>query len=82
MPSGFYVLLRFFMRVDGVMIKMIDTRFHYETGNDYILKEFTSRESTYDKLKHVPPALYINPNEISDHLPISVRKNEILKFKK
>lgn len=82
MPSGFYVLMRFFMRVDGVMIKMNDARYHYETGNDFIVKEFTSRGSTYDKLKHVPPALFINPNDISDHLPISVKRNEILKFQK
>lgn len=61
---------------------MNDTRYHYETGNDFILKEYTSRGAKYDKLKHVPPALFINPNDISDHLPVSVRKNEILKFQK
>jgi type 2A phosphatase activator TIP41 len=80
MPSGYYVLLRHFMRVDNVMIRMNDTRYHYETGKDYILKEYTSREGTYDRLKHVPPALFISPNEISDHLPVSTRVQEILKF--
>jgi len=82
MPSGFYILLRFFLRVDNVMIRMNEARYHYETGNDYILKEYTSREATYDRLKSVPPALYISPNEIGDHLPINVRTNEILKFEK
>lgn len=80
MPSGFYILLRFFLRVDNVMIRMNDTRFHYETGKDYILKEYTSREATYDRLKHVPPALYISPNDLADHLPINLQKLEILKF--
>lgn len=80
MPSGFYILLRFFMRVDNVMIRMNEARYHYETGKDFILKEFTSREATYDGIKHVSPALYISPNEIGDHLPVSVRTQEVLKF--
>jgi type 2A phosphatase activator TIP41 len=80
MPSGFYVLLRFFMRVDNVLIRMNETRYYYENGKDYILKEYTSREATYERLKSVPPALYISPNEIGDHLPVNVRIHEILKF--
>lgn len=80
MPSGFYVLLRYFMRVDNVMIRMNETRYYFENGKDFILKEYTSREATYDRLKHVPPALYISPNEIGDHLPITVRTEEVLKF--
>lgn len=80
MPSGFYVLLRFFLRVDNVMIRMNESRYYFENGKNFIIKEYTSRESTYDRLKHVPPALYISPNEIGDHLPISVSSYEILKF--
>lgn len=68
------------MRVDNVMIRMNETRFHYELGNDYIVKEYTSREATYDKLKHVPPAIYTLVNEIGDHLPVTGRSNEIIKF--
>lgn len=30
MPSGFFLLLRFFMRVDNVMIRVNDTRLHYQ----------------------------------------------------
>jgi type 2A phosphatase activator TIP41 len=80
MPSGFYVLLRFFMRVDNVMIRMNETRYYFENGKDFIIKEYTSREATYDRLKHVPPALYISPNEIGDHLPVNVKSHELLKF--
>ncbi|CRK87788.1 CLUMA_CG001540, isoform A [Clunio marinus] len=72
MPSGFYILLRFFMRVDNVMIRMNETRYHYETGKDFIIKEYTSRESTYDRLRKVPPALFICPNEIGEHLPVTL----------
>lgn len=53
MPSGFFILLRFFLRVDDVLIRINDTRFHYEIDNDYILKEYTSKEATVQKLQHV-----------------------------
>lgn len=32
MPSSFFVLLRFFLRVDGVLIRMNDTRLHHEVS--------------------------------------------------
>lgn len=53
MPSGFFILLSYFLRVDGVLIRMNGTRFHYETGNDYMLKEYTSREAKFENIKHV-----------------------------
>ncbi|XP_037938770.1 TIP41-like protein [Teleopsis dalmanni] len=81
MPSGFYILLRHFLRVDDVLIKMHDTRFHYEIENDYIFKEYTKREATYDELKSVPPALYTIPNEIENFLPIKMKESSKLFFK-
>jgi type 2A phosphatase activator TIP41 len=82
MPSGFYILLRFFLRVDNVLIKMNETRYHFETGKNFILKEYTSRESTYQHLKEkaVPPAFFISPNDIADYLPVTLRTDEMLVF--
>jgi type 2A phosphatase activator TIP41 len=51
MPSGFFILLRFFMRVDGVLIRCFDTRYHYEVGNSYILREYIERESPISSLQ-------------------------------
>ena len=51
MPSGFFCLLRFYLRVDNTLIRVIDTRFHYEEGNNYILREYTERESKTEDLK-------------------------------
>lgn len=67
MPSGFFVLLRFYMRVDNVMIRVNDTRLHYETGNNYMLREFVSKE---DKVRDitVSPHSQTDPNEIANHL--------------
>lgn len=81
MPSGFFVLLRFFLRVDNVMIKMNDTRYHYEIENDYILREYTSRDAKVEELKTVPPPLYTLPNEIEKYLPIKEKITQKLFFK-
>lgn len=82
MPSGFFILLRYFLRVDHVLIKMNETRYHFETGKNYIVKEYTSRESTYEHLhdKAVPPAFFISPNDIADYLPVTEKTNEVLLF--
>lgn len=81
MPSGFYILLRNFLRVDGVLIKLNDTRYHYEVDNDYILKEFTAKSGTMEKLKHVPPAIFTDPQEVSTILPVDQKYTEMLFFK-
>lgn len=78
MPSGYFILLRFFLRVDNVMLRINDTRYYFETGLDYILKEYTSREAKYDQLKHVPPPFFIEPNEIEKYLPITLKTYEKL----
>ncbi|KAL5278848.1 TIPRL family protein [Megaselia abdita] len=76
MPSGFYVLLRFFLRVDNVLIRMNDSRFHFEVENNYIMKEFTSRECDieYLKTKKVPLSLCTVPEVIEKHLPVKTKK--------
>ena len=51
MPSGFFILLRFFMRVDGVLLRCFDTRYHYEVNKNYILREYSERQSPISSLK-------------------------------
>lgn len=80
MPSGFFILLRFFLRVDDVLIRINDTRFHYEIGNNFILKEFTSKEARVEKLQHVPPSLFVTPSEIEKHLPVSIKTTHKIIF--
>lgn len=80
MPSGFFILLSYFLRVDGVLIHMNGTRFHYETGNDFILKEYTSREAKFENIKHIPPAIYTTPSEIEKHLNITEKKTQKIFF--
>ncbi|XP_018610701.1 TIP41-like protein [Scleropages formosus] len=80
MPTSFFVLLRFFLRVDGVLIRINDTRIYHEAGKNYMLREFSTRESKISELKHVPPPLYTDPNEIAQHLPLRLTVCEKLEF--
>ncbi|XP_066581568.1 TIP41-like protein [Prorops nasuta] len=70
MPSSFFLLLRYFLRIDNVMLRIHDTRLYYEFGQDYLLREFTSREAQVKDL-HVPPVLFVEPSEIAPHLPLT-----------
>ncbi|XP_073828851.1 TIP41-like protein [Musca autumnalis] len=81
MPSGFFILLRHFLRVDNVLLKIHDTRFHYEVGNNYIFKEFTMRGASYEELKNVPPPYFTIPNEIEQHMPVKKKETYKLIFK-
>lgn len=80
MPSGFFILLRYFLRIDNVLVRINDSRFHFEIENPYILKEYTSKEARNEKLRHVPPALFTVPSEIEKHLPVLEKKSEKLFF--
>lgn len=44
MKQNFFVLLRFFLRVDQVLIRMNDTRIYWETGMDHLLREYAEKE--------------------------------------
>ncbi|XP_029375358.1 TIP41-like protein isoform X2 [Echeneis naucrates] len=80
MPTSFFLLLRFFLRVDGVLIRINDTRLYYEAGKNYMLREFSTREKKIAELKNVPAALYTDPNEIAQHLTLKLMVCEKLEL--
>lgn len=80
MPSSFFVLLRFFLRVDGVLIRTNDTRVYHEADKNYLLSEYSSRESYISALQNVPQYLFTDPNEISQYLPLKQLICEKLEF--
>ncbi|ESO13141.1 hypothetical protein HELRODRAFT_184876 [Helobdella robusta] len=69
MPTYFFILLRFYLRVDDVLVRVNDTRIFHEFGTNHILREFTKRQSKYGALE-VPLAVIRDPNEIVQHLSV------------
>ncbi|TYZ58636.1 hypothetical protein PybrP1_005151, partial [[Pythium] brassicae (nom. inval.)] len=50
MPSGFYVLARYWMRLDHVLVRLHETRVHHLFGQDHFLREYTRKEETFEAL--------------------------------
>jgi len=69
MPASFFILLRYFLRIDNVMLRMNDTRYYHEFDTDFILREYTSREAKTQDL-NVPPSRLIDPSEVAQFLPL------------
>jgi len=81
MPSGFFLLQRFFLRVDNTLIRVIDTRLYHDVTKSYLLREYSERESRTQDL-NVPTALLTNENEIVQHLNLVKEVTEKLSFPK
>ncbi|KAG3089174.1 hypothetical protein PI124_g17844 [Phytophthora idaei] len=50
MPSGFYVLSRYWMRLDHVVVRLHETRIHHLFGTDHFLREYTRKEEQFGAL--------------------------------
>ncbi|CAH1798915.1 unnamed protein product [Owenia fusiformis] len=79
MPSSFFILMRFYMRVDGVLIRTNDTRVYHQAGSNYMLREYTSKESKMSDLK-VEGHLLTDTNLIGEHLKLTHEQFEKLEF--
>ncbi|XP_021750798.1 TIP41-like protein [Chenopodium quinoa] len=87
MPSGWFVLLRFWLRVDGVLMRLRDTRLHCvfrENSFPVVLRESCWRECSFSALAAkgypVDVASYNDPSIISERLPIIKHKTQKLIF--
>ena len=53
MKDCFFGLLRSYLRVDNVLVRIVDTRVFHSFDQNYILRDFQIRENTYQNLKDV-----------------------------
>jgi type 2A phosphatase activator TIP41 len=79
MPTSFYILQRFFLRVDNVVIRVFDTRIHHELENNYLLREYSEKEALVKDLT-CPPKMFTEPNEIVNFLDTRKLVVEKLEF--
>jgi type 2A phosphatase activator TIP41 len=68
MASGFYILTRFFLRVDGVIVRLNDTRIYHQAGTDFLTRELCSKEARIPDLK-VPTTVLTDPDKLNNILP-------------
>jgi len=51
MPQRLLLLCRFFLRLDGVIVRIRDTRVYIEFATGEVIREYTAREEKYDTVK-------------------------------
>lgn len=85
MPSSWFLLLQFWLRVDGVLIRLRETRMHCifaGSTNPVVLRESCWRESTFQALAAnghpFDSAAYNDPSIISQKLPVVNRTTQKL----
>lgn len=75
MPSSAYALARYWLRVDGVLVRVIETRIwaRFEDGKPW-LRETTWREASFAQLGALglstDPRAYANPDAFVASIPI------------
>ncbi|KAL6961907.1 TIP41-like protein [Sarracenia purpurea var. burkii] len=85
MPSSWFLLLRFWLRVDGVLMRLRDTRMYCvfaKSTTPFVLRETCWREATFQDLSakgySSDSAAYNDPSIISQRLPIIMLKTQKL----
>lgn len=53
MPTCAYLLMRFFLRVDGIVFRVYDTRLFLDFHKNYFIREWTHKELDYQSVVQV-----------------------------
>lgn len=80
MPSGFFALLRFFLRLDGVMIRINDTRVYKAVEWNYLLREVCRRELFTKTIPVGKSGTLTDPGLYANTLPIVYERHEKIIF--
>ncbi|CAI4229555.1 unnamed protein product [Auanema sp. JU1783] len=78
MPTYFFVLVRFYLRVDRVLIRVCDTRLVGDNHANYMIREWSLREAKYEEVAHLPSNVLLDGNQVWQYLP--VKEQEIVKI--
>ena len=57
MPKRLLLLCRFFMRLDGVLLRLRDTRIYIEFETREVIREYVVKEEKYEAVREVKKAL-------------------------
>ncbi|KAI8383652.1 related to Type 2A phosphatase activator TIP41 [Nakaseomyces glabratus] len=91
MHERLLLLSRFFLRVDDVLVRVIDTRVYVDFTDNIVIREFKKHECHYNELLakhqrsnkktlHDPKAALRDSNWVVEHTPLIERKAEIIHF--
>ncbi|KAL1839738.1 hypothetical protein VTJ49DRAFT_1204 [Mycothermus thermophilus] len=88
MQERMLLLCRLFMRLDGVLVRVRDTRVYVEFGTEEVIREYTAREDKFENVKRkllmsglTPDGVTValrDSNEVAPLLPVVERTVESL----
>lgn len=77
MPDFFFILARFFLRVDGVLVRIFDTRYFHRFGTSVVVRETVTREGNLaTTLRDVHPSILRDPDLACQKVPASTTNLE------
>lgn len=72
MPERLLLLARFFLRLDGVIVRIRDTRVYVEHASNKVIRQYTAKEAQYDALQEKLrgmrdnfPEVFRDPNKLA-----------------
>lgn len=72
MPDCFFVLARFFLRVDGVLLRIYDARYYHSFDSKVVVRERSTREADFLALENrIPVHILRDPEQVVHHLPVT-----------
>jgi len=75
MNDCFFGLIRFYLRIDNVAVRIMDTRFFHSFETNYILRDFQVRECSYPDL--INKGFKINSEWSLSHTQADMVYNEL-----
>ncbi|XP_063374597.1 TIP41-like protein [Cydia amplana] len=69
MPSYWFVLLRYFLRVDDVMVRSHETRMFHMSNTNYVIREYTAKESKAEDIQ-IPASQMKEADDVIPILPV------------
>lgn len=77
MPTYWYVLMRYFLRVDDVLVRSHETRMFHLLNTDYVLREYTVKEAKAQDI-NMPTYQMKEADDVIPILPVKEKKMDKL----
>ena len=77
MPQRLLLLVRFFMRLDGVLLRIRDTRVYVDFGTGEVIREYVAKEEKYETVREVRLALDFVWTNNNAYQKISARGQDV-----
>ena len=76
MPTCFFCLLRLYVRVDRVLLRVFDTRIYHRFGTNEMFIERTERERPMKSTEK--PSSFKDPNLFASSLPVTFKQTRVV----